>query len=59
LTLLGWDGAHPLIQNFQIQGIPFVFLVDKEGKIDYTGHPSQTNLEERINELINRNPVAE
>jgi hypothetical protein len=45
MTLLGWDNSHPLIQDFKIQGIPFVFLVDKNGVIQYTGHPSQINLE--------------
>jgi hypothetical protein len=49
LTLLGWKHDHPLISDFEIQGIPFVFLVDKEGKINFIGHPSEINLEERIN----------
>ncbi len=52
LTLLGWKGDHPLIQNFNIQGIPFVCLVNKEGKIDYIGHPSKINLQQRINQLF-------
>lgn len=44
LTLNKWDGDHKLIQNFAIQGIPFVCLVDKFGKINYTGHPSTIKL---------------
>ena len=52
LTLGGWDGDHKLVKDFAISGIPFVALVDKFGKINYQGHPSQIPLEERINELI-------
>lgn len=52
LTLLGWKGEHPLIQDFRVQGIPFVCLVDTHGKIDFLGHPSQVKLQERINQLI-------
>jgi hypothetical protein len=52
LTLLGWQGEHPLIKDFKIQGIPFVCLVDKFGKINYAGHPNTINLETRINELL-------
>jgi len=49
LTLLGWKKDHPLIQEFKVSGIPFVCLVSKWGKINYVGHPSQINLEARIN----------
>jgi hypothetical protein len=56
LTLGGWDGEHALVKDFSISGIPFVCLVDKFGKIDYIGHPSQGNLEVRINELIAKAP---
>jgi hypothetical protein len=52
LTLNKWDGEHKLIKNFAISGIPFVCLVDKFGKINYTGHPSSINLEQRINDLL-------
>lgn len=52
LTLLGWKQQHPLVSEFKIKGIPFVCLVDKWGNINYVGHPSQINLEERINELL-------
>jgi len=52
LTLLGWKGDHHLIKNFSITGIPFVCLVDKFGKIAFTGHPSSIKLEDKINELL-------
>lgn len=52
LTLLGWKNDHKLISDFTISGIPFVCLVDKFGKINFTGHPSSIDLENRINELI-------
>lgn len=44
LTLLGWNNDHPLIKDFKIQGIPFVCLVNKWGKVDFVGHPSEINL---------------
>jgi hypothetical protein len=43
------------VKDYSIQGIPFVCLVNKYGKIDYMGHPSQVKLENRINELIAQN----
>lgn len=52
LTLGGWNNEHKLIQNFSISGIPFVCLVDTKGVINFTGHPSEINLEETINKLI-------
>lgn len=52
LTLLGWKHDHKLIGDFSINGIPFVCLVNKFGKINFVGHPSSINLEGRINELI-------
>ena len=44
LTLLGWKNQHSLIKDFKIQGIPFICLVNKFGKIDYAGHPMQIDL---------------
>ena len=35
-----------------MNGIPFVCLVNKFGKIDYIGHPDFTNIEERIHALL-------
>lgn len=48
----GWDREHPVIKDFTIQGIPFIALVDTYGNINYTGHPSSIELEDRINQLI-------
>ena len=59
LTLLGWKGEHSLIKDFKIQGIPFVCLVDKFGKINYIGHPMQISLEKRINELLDQEKEGE
>lgn len=39
LGLGKWDKSHPLITMFNINGIPFVCLVGKDGKINYKGHP--------------------
>lgn len=50
--LNGWDGDHPLIKDFSIDGIPFVALVDTTGTLNYIGHPSEGNLEERISSLL-------
>ena len=55
LGLGGWVGTHDLIKLFSISGIPFVFLVDKHGRINFKGHPSEINLEQRINELLEDN----
>ena len=44
LTFGKWDNEHSLIQDFQISGIPFVCLVDKNGLINFIGHPSSINL---------------
>jgi hypothetical protein len=49
LTLLGCEDNHPLIKDFEIQGIPFVCLVNKWGKIDHIGHSVHTDLQKRIN----------
>lgn len=52
LILLGWKADHPLIKDFSVGEIPFVCLVDKFGKINYTGHPSLISLQECINSLV-------
>ena len=52
LTLGGWDNDHELIKQFSVCGIPFVCLVDTKGEIFFTGHPSELNLEETINNLL-------
>ncbi|KAL4492555.1 hypothetical protein ABPG72_007668 [Tetrahymena utriculariae] len=50
--LNGWDKEHDLIKLFEVQGIPFIILVDKTGRVSFTGHPGKVNLEEKINELL-------
>lgn len=52
MTLGGWKHDHSLIKAFSVSGIPFVVLVDTNGQIAFSGHPSSINLEEKINELI-------
>lgn len=52
--LNGWDGDHPIIKDFDIKGIPFVALVDTNGTLNYIGHPSEGNLEDRISTLLER-----
>ncbi|EGR34507.1 thiol:disulfide interchange protein, putative, partial [Ichthyophthirius multifiliis] len=52
LKLNGWDGEHPLLKDFQVNGIPFVCLVGKDGQIIFKGHPSSINLEDKINSLL-------
>jgi hypothetical protein len=50
--LKGWDGENDAMKLFEIDGIPFVALVNKFGKIVYMGHPSECKLEEEINKLV-------
>ena len=46
-------------QYFQIHGIPFCVLVDKQGIIRLSGHPMSMNLEENIPLLIAGSQVKE
>lgn len=48
----GWDGENSTMSNFEIEGIPFVALVDQKGRITFYGHPSEVKLEEEINKLL-------
>lgn len=48
----GWDEENDDLKMFEINGIPFVVLLDKKGKIVFKGHPSECKLEEEINRLI-------
>lgn len=43
-----------MIKDFDIKGIPFVALVDTNGTLNYIGHPSEGNLEDRISTLLER-----
>ena len=40
-------------EEYSIKGVPFVVLIDKNGTIVFMGHPSEKNLEQEINLLIN------
>ena len=39
-------------KDFQVQGVPTVVLVDKEGVIVFKGHPTERNLEKDIDDLL-------
>ncbi len=49
----GWDGNHPLLKYLSVRGIPKCCIVNRQGKLDYSGHPSNADLDERITRLIN------
>lgn len=57
-TAGGWDNENKLLSNFELSGIPFVALVDKSGNLNFCGHPSEVNLETRIDELLSSDSVA-
>ena len=49
LNTNGWNKKKdPVLENFAIEGVPFVVLVDKFGKVDYEGDPNHLSLEGRI-----------
>ena len=39
-------------EEFGVEGVPYVVLVDTEGKIVFVGHPSERDLEAEINTLL-------
>lgn len=39
-------------QDYGVQGVPHVVLIDTQGKIDFIGHPAETNLEQAIEKLL-------
>lgn len=44
---------HPTASSqYCVKGIPHVALVDKNGKLVFKGHPSETNLEEWMTCLV-------
>jgi hypothetical protein len=59
LTINGWNKADPLLENFAIEGVPFVVLVDKFGKVDYEGDPNHLPLQGRIQELLSQQAEEE
>ena len=50
---LNGEWPQPIMKQYGIFGIPFVFLLDKEGIVKYKGHPSSIHLESAINNLLN------
>ncbi len=46
-------------EDYGVQGVPHVVLVDIEGKIAYIGHPAGTNLEENIETLLKGGKLGE
>ena len=50
---LAANGSCTADQDFEVQGIPHVILVDTNGKIVFKGHPAhRKNLEADINALL-------
>ena len=45
-------------QDYGVNGVPHVVLVDTEGKIAYVGHPAGTNLEQNIETLLKGEKIA-
>ena len=45
-------------QDFGVKGVPYVVLVDTEGKIAYVGDPAETNLEQNIETLLKGENIA-
>ncbi len=48
----GWQATA--MRTYGIGGVPTAFLVDTEGKILWRGHPSNFNLEQRIDAMIGK-----
>lgn len=44
--------------DYGVEGVPHVVLVDKKGIIQYIGHPMRTNLEEDIEKLLSNEDLA-
>ena len=55
--VLPGNWKHPGPQTYGCNGIPHVVLVNKVGKIVYTGHPSNVDLEQEINKLLAEEPT--
>jgi hypothetical protein len=53
------DWEHTLMKQYGIDGIPTIILVDKEGMIVFKGDPSDINLEQAINKLINGQSISD
>jgi hypothetical protein len=53
----GWD--NPLIKKFGVTGMPYVFLLDKNGIVRFNGHPSDMDFESYINKILNNESITE
>jgi thiol-disulfide isomerase/thioredoxin len=42
-----------IMQYFGLESIPHIFIIDKEGKIFYSGHPSKINVKDTLKKLAN------
>ncbi len=42
-SMMGSDTAQVLIKNFEVQGFPIVFLIDREGVLRWKGYPMSLN----------------
>ena len=48
-----------LMTEFQVQGIPHAFIIDRKGKIAWHGHPMDEDFEEEIEMLVLKQPAPE
>ncbi len=44
--------TSPYHTNFDVQGIPHAFIIDKNGKIVYSGHPMEPKFETKLAEAV-------
>jgi len=56
------DEDYALTRNyhvdFKVEGIPHAFLIDKAGKIRYSGHPGDPRFESTLSKLLNEPAAA-
>jgi thiol-disulfide isomerase/thioredoxin len=57
LTLNGWKKDHPLFLDYNVDSMPFVWIIDQNGRVNYVSHSINVNIEERINQLLNDPPA--
>ncbi len=49
--------SNALMQEFDVQGIPHAFIIDRKGKIAWHGHPLDDDFEEEIELLVKKQPA--
>lgn len=52
LFIQGWPDDHPLLKKFSIVCAPTVMIVNKDGIVDFIGHPDDADLANKVNTLI-------